>query len=81
MTRILLATCLLAGVAACQSTEDRRVEGLTLVAGNAIAQNTALQVIDPWPAGVQNTDLVVPAERAASATSATEGTTTKTVSE
>ncbi len=56
----VLCTSVLAG---CTSTDDRRVEGLTLDAGDAIAHNTALQVIDPWPVGVQNTNLVVPAER------------------
>lgn len=75
MNRLLLAAGLAFALAGCQSTEDRRVEGLTLDAGDAIATNTALQVIDPWPAGVQNTDLVVPAERATVSTGATATTT------
>ena len=28
-----------------------------------MAVNTALQVIDPWPAGVEDTDLTVPSDR------------------
>ncbi|QKV17785.1 hypothetical protein [Oricola thermophila] len=45
------------------TTEDRDLEGITLGAGNSVAANSALQIIDPWPSGVQDTDLVVPAER------------------
>lgn len=49
-------------VAGCMSAEDPRLEGISLDGGNAIAYNNALQRIDPWPAKVQDTDLVVPAE-------------------
>ena len=45
----------------CMNTaEDKDLEGISLAGGNAIAVNTALQVIDPWPAGVQDTDFPVP---------------------
>lgn len=47
----------------CLSAEDKDLEGITLAGGNAIAINSALQVIDPWPANVQDTDLKVPADR------------------
>jgi len=47
----------------CMSAEDENLEGITLAGGNAIAINSALQIIDPWPANVQNTDLKVPAAR------------------
>ncbi|MEL6203458.1 MAG: hypothetical protein AAFR39_13995 [Pseudomonadota bacterium] len=38
-------------------------DGVTFGAGNAVAHNTALQVVDPWPGGVQDTNLIVPANR------------------
>ena len=44
-------------------TENPDSEGISFSGGNAIAHNTALQVIDPWPANVQDTHLIVPAER------------------
>lgn len=59
-----------AAAAGCSTSEDRtRQDGLTLGAGNAIAANTVMQMVDPWPAGVQDTDLEVPAQRAASSAS------------
>lgn len=54
----LPALVLLAG---CQ-TEPVRHEGVTSGAGDAIAANTIMQMVDPWPAGVQNTNLVTPAD-------------------
>lgn len=54
------AATLLSG---CLSAEDKELEGITLAGGDAIAINSALQIIDPWPAGVQDTDLKVPADR------------------
>jgi hypothetical protein len=57
-----LAALLPAG--ACTITEDPSLEGLSFRGGDAIAANNALQRIDPWPPGVQDNDLVVPAERA-----------------
>lgn len=61
-------TCLVATLAAlpltgCYSPPETIYEGVTLGAGDAIAHNSALQIIDPWPPGVQDTDLAVPAER------------------
>lgn len=53
---------ILALSAGCLSEETRRMDGLTLNAGNAMASNTAMQMVDPWPAGVEDTDLVVPAD-------------------
>lgn len=64
---IAFATISLAG---CVGPEETINEGVTLGAGNAVAHNSALQIIDPWPPGVQDTDLVVPAERESSDTSA-----------
>lgn len=51
----------------CMSDDYRRADGLTDGAGNAIAANTVMQMVDPWPNGVQDTELLVPAERPASA--------------
>lgn len=62
------AVCaVLAGSAAllCACTTDTtlRHEGVTAYAGDAIAANTALQIVDPWPYGAQETDLKTPAVR------------------
>lgn len=51
------------GVSGCNHEDFVRTEGLTTGAGNAMAANTAMQMVDPWPAGVQDTRLRVPAER------------------
>jgi hypothetical protein len=48
----------------CASDDYLRTEGLTMTAGDAVARNSALQIIDPWPAGVEDTALDVPADRA-----------------
>lgn len=58
---ILATACL--WLAACVSEDHRRIDGVTTSAGNAIAENTAMQMVDPWPEGVQDTDLHTPAER------------------
>ena len=44
---------------------DRR-DSIELSAGDANANNIAVQMVDPWPPGVQDTELEVPAERPAS---------------
>lgn len=48
----------------CMSSDLDR-DGVTTFAGDAIAWNSSLQMVDPWEYGVQHTDLRVPAERAA----------------
>lgn len=64
MKRTFLALAVAASaVSGCAQDDQLRTEGLTLTAGDAIARNTALQVIDPWPAGVEDTDLTVPNDR------------------
>ena len=45
----------------CMSDEYRRADGLTKGAGNAMAANSVMQMVDPWQDGVQDTDLLVPA--------------------
>lgn len=55
-----LAAALAAG---CSTDDYQRIDGLTIGAGNAMAANTAMQMVDPWQNGVQNTNLRVPAVR------------------
>jgi hypothetical protein len=50
--------------AGCTSDEIARNEGVTGRAGDAIAADTVLQMVDPWPRGVENTNLRVPADHA-----------------
>lgn len=57
-------TLLAAGLgSACTTEAYQRNQGVTSYAGNAIAANTAMQMVDPWPEGVEDTDLVTPVER------------------
>ena len=51
----------------CMSDEYRRADGLTDGAGNAMASNSVMQMVDPWKYGVQNTRLLVPAQRGSAA--------------
>jgi hypothetical protein len=46
----------------CATEETARMDGLTVGAGNAMAANSVMQMVDPWPRGVENTDLIVPAD-------------------
>lgn len=63
--RTLPTTALFASIilsAGCATEETARMDGLTVGAGNAIAANTVMQMVDPWPHGVEDTDLIVPAD-------------------
>lgn len=63
----LCITLLLAGLSSgCTSDDYVRSEGPTTGAGNAQAANTVMQMVDPWKYGVQNTKLLVPAQRSTS---------------
>jgi len=53
----------LALLAGCMTEDALRYDGVTTLAGDAIAANSAMQMVDPWPRGVENTRLRVPAER------------------
>lgn len=67
----LCITLLLAGFASgCTSDDYVRSEGVTTGAGNAQAANTVMQMVDPWKYGVQDTRLLVPAQRSSPATGA-----------
>ena len=64
MRRTFFVIPALALLAACTTTDTvLRPEGVTSYAGEAIAANTAMQMVDPWPYGVQDTRLKVPAQR------------------
>ncbi|PHP65072.1 hypothetical protein CSC94_21350 [Zhengella mangrovi] len=60
-TMVLVAG--LGGMAGCTHEAYQRNEGVTSFAGDAIAANTVMQMVDPWPRGVEETDLETPAER------------------
>ena len=51
----------------CLNDANRRADGLTDGAGNSMASNSVMQMVDPWQDGVQDTDLLVPASRGATA--------------
>jgi hypothetical protein len=78
MKRFLTISALAAAVllSSCAKDDLLRTEGPTLGAGDSIAANTALQIIDPWPAGVEDTDLTVPNDRGGPADPTTTPTTT-----
>lgn len=52
-------------LAGCATEDVMRYDGVTTSAGDAIAANSAMQIVDPWPYGVEETRLLVPAEREA----------------
>ena len=60
--RKLLIAALLATLAGCATDDTPRFGAVTTGAGNAIAANTVMQMVDPWPAGVEETDLETPAD-------------------
>lgn len=64
---VLLACLPLSG---CMTEDVLNYDGVTTMAGDAIAANTVLQMVDPWPEGVEETRLRVPAQRAAAAATA-----------
>lgn len=55
----LVCLCL----AGCATEDVLRYDGVTTSAGDAIAANTAMQMVDPWPYGVEDTRLRTPAVR------------------
>ncbi len=56
----VLSAALLAG---CSTDYYQRNDGVSGYAGNAIAANTVLQMVDPWQRGVEDTDIETAAER------------------
>lgn len=68
MRRVILLGVVL--VAGCTSDQTMRYDGVTPGAGDAIAANTVLQMVDPWQRGVQDTTLIVHAPASASTATA-----------
>jgi hypothetical protein len=60
LVKIFSGLFILLGLSACQYEELNRSEFLSESTGNAIAHNSALQIIDPWPRVAGNNDLRVP---------------------
>lgn len=54
---------LAASLAGCASEHYRRGDGVTDAVGDSVAANTALQIVDPWPAGVDDPNIDSPYER------------------
>lgn len=60
-----LAALTLVGLAGCETSQDTfRFDGVTHGNGDAIAANSAMQIVDPWPRTAAQTKFLVPAERA-----------------
>ena len=59
---IMLPLATLCALGACSTSALDR-DGVTTFAGDAIAFNSALQIVDPWANGTQDTKLKVPAQR------------------
>ncbi len=70
--RFLAAAAMLALLPACSTSDYMRVDGVTRGAGDAIASNTAMQMVDPWQRGVEDADLKVPSDRTLLTTSTTK---------
>ncbi|RUV40373.1 MAG: hypothetical protein EOQ55_25740 [Mesorhizobium sp.] len=65
-----IALLLASALSGCTSDDYVRTEGVSPAAGNAQASNTAMQMVDPWQYGVQNTRLLVPAPSTSSTANA-----------
>lgn len=61
-----IALGLMLALTACQDSLARR-ETIDIAAGDAIAQNKAIHIIDPWPASSANTAIPTNARRVADA--------------
>ena len=68
---VAVASAMLLAISGCAKDDTLRTEGLTLGAGDAVATNSALQFIDPWPAGVEDTELIIPSDRGEAVATAT----------
>lgn len=56
---VILAITVISG---CQSQEPIYSETISPSAGDAIAANTAMQMVNPWPPRVKETNLATPAD-------------------
>ncbi len=66
----LASLTLLTLLSSCARQDYMRTESVTDGVGNALAANTTLQLVDPWPAGVENPNIIVPAVRNAAGVAA-----------
>lgn len=57
---LLFASSIL--LSGCQNHELVRSETIALSAGDAIAANSVMQMVDPWPPRVKQTSLATPAD-------------------
>ncbi len=57
---MIAAGAMLAGATGCASEHYRRGDGITDGLGDSVAHNTALQIVDPWQEGVEDTDIDAP---------------------
>ena len=64
---VILIRAVALAVCGCTSDDYLRVDGVTTGAGDAIAANTVMQMVDPWQHGVQDTRLARAGRRAATA--------------
>jgi len=58
--KIILSAAAIVALSGCQYEQLNRSEYMSASAGNAIAHNSALQIIDPWPRSAGNDNLYVP---------------------
>lgn len=66
MSKLIRAAVTLAAAGllpGCMPDDGLHPIGVSKHAGNAIAANTVMQMVDPWSEGVDETDLRVPADR------------------
>ncbi|MBL4725601.1 MAG: hypothetical protein JKY83_02790 [Rhizobiaceae bacterium] len=68
-TPVLFTAILLAGVTSLTGCNQylSRHEGITSFAGEALAANEAISVVDTWPDGFDNTDIPTDGKRQAAA--------------
>jgi hypothetical protein len=80
MPKVLVPLLFCLAVAGCMSEDVLYYDGVTTAAGDAIAANTAMQLVDPWQAGVEetlfDTPVVRPNKAAGSTDSAKSASTT-----
>ena len=73
LTRITILTAFAVGLAGCMHWEDpiaqyaKRSDKLTLSAGNSVASNEAIHVVDPWPRASADRRIPANGERMAGA--------------
>lgn len=61
---IAMVGLIVAAASGCTTANDysNRPEAVSLGAGNAQAANTVMQMVDPWPVGVDDTNIKTPSK-------------------